>query len=123
ARSPQRGRSAAPRCRNMRAARSRPGARSRSNRLNRGQTPFSCEKGGRPPKPGTDPKRVNRGPSPCLLPAMTDVLVLGLGPAGARAATEAARRGYRVLAIDRKREAGRPVQCAELVPALIGCEV
>jgi geranylgeranyl reductase family protein len=48
-----------------------------------------------------------------------DVLVLGLGPAGASAAAEAARRGCRVLAIDRKREAGRPVQCAELVPALL----
>jgi geranylgeranyl reductase family protein len=48
-----------------------------------------------------------------------DVLVLGLGPAGASAAAEAARRGCRVLAIDRKREPGRPVQCAELVPALL----
>ena len=50
---------------------------------------------------------------------MIDVLVLGLGPAGASAAAEAARRGCRVLALDRKREAGRPVQCAELVPALL----
>jgi geranylgeranyl reductase family protein len=48
-----------------------------------------------------------------------DVLVLGLGPAGASAAAEAARRGCRVIALDRKREAGRPVQCAELVPALL----
>ncbi len=50
---------------------------------------------------------------------MTDVLVLGLGPAGASAAAEAARRGCRVVALDRKRQAGIPVQCAELVPALL----
>jgi geranylgeranyl reductase family protein len=52
-----------------------------------------------------------------------DVLVLGLGPAGASAAAEAARRGCRVLALDRKREAGRPVQCAEFVPAMVGIDV
>jgi digeranylgeranylglycerophospholipid reductase len=40
-----------------------------------------------------------------------DVIVLGLGPAGASAAAEAARRGCKVVALDRKREAGRPVQC------------
>jgi digeranylgeranylglycerophospholipid reductase len=48
-----------------------------------------------------------------------DVLVLGLGPAGAAAAAEAARRGCKVIALERKREAGLPVQCAELVPALL----
>jgi geranylgeranyl reductase family protein len=48
-----------------------------------------------------------------------DVLVLGLGPAGASAAAAAARAGRSVIAIDRKREAGRPVQCAEFVPALL----
>lgn len=48
-----------------------------------------------------------------------DVIVLGLGPAGASAAAAAARLGARVVALDRKREAGRPVQCAELVPALL----
>ena len=48
-----------------------------------------------------------------------DVLVLGLGPAGASAAAEAARRGCKVIALDRKREAGVPVQCAELVPSLL----
>ncbi len=51
-----------------------------------------------------------------------DVLVLGLGPAGASAAAEAARRGCSVLAVDRKRVAGQPVQCAELVPAMIGAD-
>ena len=34
-----------------------------------------------------------------------DVLVLGLGPAGASAAAEAARLGCKVVALDRKREA------------------
>jgi len=48
-----------------------------------------------------------------------DVLVLGLGPAGASAAAEAARRGARVIGLDRKRAPGVPVQCAELVPALL----
>ena len=52
-----------------------------------------------------------------------DVIVLGLGPAGASAAAEAARRGCRVLAVDRKDEPGRPVQCAELVPALIDADL
>ena len=47
------------------------------------------------------------------------VIVLGLGPAGASAAAAAARLGARVVALDRKRRAGRPVQCAELVPALL----
>jgi digeranylgeranylglycerophospholipid reductase len=51
-----------------------------------------------------------------------DVAVIGLGPAGACAAAEAARRGCRVLAIERKREPGIPVQCAEFVPAMIGAE-
>lgn len=52
-----------------------------------------------------------------------DVLCVGLGPAGARAARAAAAARCRVLAVDRKHEPGRPVQCAEFVPALIGLEV
>ncbi len=55
--------------------------------------------------------------------ARFDVIVLGLGPAGASAAAEAARGGCRVLALDRRREAGRPVQCAEFVPSMIGLDV
>lgn len=51
----------------------------------------------------------------------TDVLVVGLGPAGASAAAEAARSGARVIAVDKRREAGVPVQCAELVPQSIDC--
>ena len=52
-----------------------------------------------------------------------DILVVGLGPAGASAAREAARAGCSVLAVDRKRKAGEPVQCAEFVPRLIGQDV
>ncbi|HEY4999158.1 MAG TPA: NAD(P)/FAD-dependent oxidoreductase [Usitatibacter sp.] len=52
-----------------------------------------------------------------------DVLCVGLGPAGARAAAAAAAHGWRVLAVDRKQVPGIPVQCAEFVPALIGSAV
>jgi geranylgeranyl reductase family protein len=52
-----------------------------------------------------------------------DVLVLGLGPAGASAAYAAVRAGLRVIALDRKHEPGRPVQCAEFVPAIVGMDV
>lgn len=51
-----------------------------------------------------------------------DVIVVGLGPAGASAAAAAARLGAKVIALDRRREAGLPVQCAELVPALLEVE-
>ena len=54
---------------------------------------------------------------------IVDILVVGLGPAGASAAREAARAGCSVLAIDRQHAAGEPVQCAEFVPRLIGQEV
>lgn len=49
-----------------------------------------------------------------------DVLVVGLGPAGAAAAAAASAAGLRVIAIDRKEKAGLPVQCAEFVPAMTG---
>ncbi len=55
-----------------------------------------------------------------MRPGIFDIAVIGLGPAGARAAAVAAREGAREIAIDRKREAGLPVQCAEFVPALLG---
>ena len=45
-----------------------------------------------------------------------DVLVVGLGPAGASAAQAAAAAGASVLAVDRRAQPGLPVQCAELVP-------
>lgn len=49
-----------------------------------------------------------------------DVLVVGLGPAGARAAAEAARGGASVIAIDKRAEIGVPVQCAEFIPLPLG---
>ncbi len=52
-----------------------------------------------------------------------DVLVAGLGPAGACAAMQAARSGMSVVAIDRKADAGLPVQCAEFVPVNLGIEI
>lgn len=54
--------------------------------------------------------------------APVDVLVVGLGPAGASAAAAAARAGARVLAIDRRATPGLPVQCAEFVPAALAAE-
>ena len=45
-----------------------------------------------------------------------DVLVVGMGPAGARAAATAAAAGCRVLAVDRRPAPGEPVQCAGFVP-------
>lgn len=51
-----------------------------------------------------------------------DVLCVGLGPAGARAARAAAGLGARVLAVDRRSTPGVPVQCAEFVPSLVGID-
>ncbi len=56
-------------------------------------------------------------------PVEVDVLVVGLGPAGSRAAWAAARRGLAVVAVDRRRRAGFPVQCAEFIPAMSGLEI
>lgn len=52
-----------------------------------------------------------------------DVIVVGLGPAGARAAAAAAFAGRRVIGLDRKRKAGSPVQCAEFIPTMLGQEL
>jgi geranylgeranyl reductase family protein len=49
-----------------------------------------------------------------------DVLVVGLGPGGAAAAWAAARRGLHVIAVERKRQIGVPVQCAEFIPIPVG---
>ena len=54
------------------------------------------------------------------LPESCDVLVIGLGPAGSSAARGAALAGARVVAIDRRRQIGMPVQCAEFVPLPMG---
>ncbi|MDD9924295.1 MAG: NAD(P)/FAD-dependent oxidoreductase [Rhodospirillaceae bacterium] len=52
-----------------------------------------------------------------------EILVIGLGPAGSRAAEAAATAGIRVLAVDRRKRAGFPVQCAEFVPAMLTQEL
>ena len=49
-----------------------------------------------------------------------DVLVVGLGPAGACAARTAAASGANVLAVERRGVVGVPVQCAEFVPLPMG---
>lgn len=49
-----------------------------------------------------------------------DVLVIGLGPAGGAATLAAASGGAAVLAIERKKEIGVPVQCAEWIPLALG---
>ncbi|MCU0805761.1 MAG: geranylgeranyl reductase family protein [Burkholderiales bacterium] len=53
-------------------------------------------------------------------PHACDILVVGLGPAGSSAARGAALAGTRVVAIDRRKEIGVPVQCAEFVPLPMG---
>jgi len=52
-----------------------------------------------------------------------DIVVVGLGPAGSRAAAIAAGAGLRVVAIDRREAAGCPVQCAEFVPSMLERDV
>lgn len=49
-----------------------------------------------------------------------DILVIGAGPAGGAAAVAAAERGLSVLLIERKKEIGVPVQCAEFIPLPLG---
>ncbi|HYA37010.1 MAG TPA: NAD(P)/FAD-dependent oxidoreductase [Candidatus Methylomirabilis sp.] len=45
-----------------------------------------------------------------------DVLVVGIGPGGAAAAWGAATAGLEVLAVEKKKRIGEPVQCAEFIP-------
>lgn len=49
-----------------------------------------------------------------------DVLVIGLGPAGGAAASVAARHGLSVIAVEKKKHIGVPVQCAEFIPLPMG---
>ena len=59
----------------------------------------------------SEPRAINVAP---------DVAIIGLGPAGACAAQIIAAAGFTVVAFDRKRQAGAPVQCAEFVPLMLG---
>ncbi|MGE5242173.1 MAG: geranylgeranyl reductase family protein [Bacteroidota bacterium] len=45
-----------------------------------------------------------------------DVLLVGVGPGGAAAAGAAAAAGLEVLAVEKKKRIGEPVQCAEFIP-------
>src|SRR5437016_9557020 len=49
------------------------------------------------------------------MPSPYDVIVVGSGPAGGTAARYAARRGLKVLLVDKRKEIGVPVQCGEYV--------
>lgn len=55
-----------------------------------------------------------------MKPMQADVLVVGLGPGGSSAALGAAAAGARVIAVERRKEIGVPVQCAEFVPLPMG---
>jgi digeranylgeranylglycerophospholipid reductase len=48
-----------------------------------------------------------------------DVLIVGAGPAGSSAAAAAAKAGAHVLMIEKRRQIGKPVQCAEFIPRLL----
>lgn len=52
-----------------------------------------------------------------------DVVVVGAGPAGSCSALAAAQAGARVLLLDKKREVGVPVRCAEYVPRQLATRV
>src|SRR6266540_1347552 len=49
------------------------------------------------------------------MPTRYDVIVVGAGPAGGTAARYAARRGLKVVLVDKRKEIGVPVQCGEYV--------
>lgn len=48
-----------------------------------------------------------------------DILVVGAGPAGSAAALAAAKKGAKVLMVERRSTIGVPVQCAEYIPAML----
>ena len=50
-----------------------------------------------------------------MRPETFDVIVIGAGPAGSRAAARVAGRGYSVLLIEKREKIGTPVRCAEAV--------
>lgn len=57
------------------------------------------------------------------MPETWDVVVIGAGPAGSRAARAAAEGGARVLLVERKRRVGALPHCAEFVPRALGLEI
>ncbi len=52
-----------------------------------------------------------------------DILVIGAGPAGSSAAIAAAKNGLEVIMVEKKREVGSPIQCAEYIPAQLLREI
>lgn len=52
-----------------------------------------------------------------------DILIVGAGPAGSATALTAARKGLRVLMVERRARVGTPVRCAEYIPAPLLGEV
>ena len=50
------------------------------------------------------------------IPTECDVLVIGAGPAGSTTARNIAKAGIDVVLIDKRKELGVPVQCAEHIP-------
>jgi len=52
-----------------------------------------------------------------------DVLVIGAGPAGATAAKSAAEAGAKTILMEKRKQVGVPVQCAEYVPHQMTQEV
>lgn len=57
------------------------------------------------------------------MPETWDVVVIGAGPAGSRAARAAASGGASVLLVERKRRAGALPHCAEFVPRALDLEM
>ncbi len=53
-----------------------------------------------------------------MRPETFDVIVIGAGPAGSRAAARIAASGHTVLIIEKREEVGTPVRCAEAVGPL-----
>lgn len=52
-----------------------------------------------------------------------DIVIVGAGPAGSSAALAAARKGVRVLLLEKKAHVGLPVQCGEYVPLAVRLHV
>lgn len=51
------------------------------------------------------------------------MLIVGAGPAGTSAARAAADAGAKVLVLEKRKEIGKPVQCAEYIPRLLSHQI